>query len=91
MRDMVAALHSGGEKALCISLIIPIFNEKDVLSVFLERIEAVFAQSSQVTLEIFFVNDGSSNGTLAYLLKRQARDPRMPVVDFSRGLGKKRP
>lgn len=71
-----------------LSLVVPVFNEEDVISVFLERIGKVFAGMEAIALEIVFVNDGSTDRTLACLLEHQREDPRIVAVDLSRNFGK---
>lgn len=71
-----------------LSLVIPVFNEEAVIAALLERIEKVFAERREITLEMVFVNDGSDDGTLACLLEKQRNDPRIVIVDLSRNFGK---
>lgn len=71
-----------------VSLVVPVFNEAATLDLFMARISAVFADEPLITLDIVFVNDGSSDTTLAQLLERQKIDPRVRIVDLSRNFGK---
>ncbi|HEY0963156.1 MAG TPA: glycosyltransferase family 2 protein [Pseudomonadales bacterium] len=73
--------------ALTLSLVVPVYNEEESLQHFLQRIDRVF-QSEAVTLDIVFVNDGSTDATLAHLLLHQQRDRRIRVLDLSRNFGK---
>lgn len=73
---------------LSISLIVPVFNEEAAIPLFLERIENVFREHKYLTFEIVFVNDGSSDGTLASLLERRRHVLRIVVADLSRNFGK---
>ncbi len=73
---------------LQLSLVVPVFNEAATVDLFLARISAVFANEPQIMLDIVFVNDGSTDATLALLLERQKTDPRVRIVDLSRNFGK---
>jgi|GEM_PF-4729875 len=56
---------------LFLSLVVPVFNEEDVIPFFFERVLSVFKNYSSVNIEFIFVNDGSSDGTLECLLNLQ--------------------
>jgi glycosyltransferase involved in cell wall biosynthesis len=71
-----------------VSLIVPVLNESETISLFLERIGEVFDGQASIHLEMIFINDGSSDGTLDVLLDLQREDARIRVVDFSRNFGK---
>lgn len=87
MQDQISSLSKGNEKIL-LSLIIPVFNEEAAIPIFLKKIDNIFNNIEYITLEIVFVNDGSSDDTLAKLLEIQYHDPRIIVVDLSRNFGK---
>jgi dolichol-phosphate mannosyltransferase len=69
-----------------VSLVIPIWNEEQVIPELYRRVLAIMEQSG-VTWEMVCVNDGSSDRSLALLLELHARDPRVKVLDFSRNFG----
>ena len=77
--------HAGPVK---LSLVVPVFNEEDSLDGFLLRIRQVFEGDSRISLELVFVNDGSSDTTLERLLNCQQSDSRIRIVDLSRNFGK---
>ncbi|MGL5531165.1 MAG: glycosyltransferase family 2 protein [Culicoidibacterales bacterium] len=70
-----------------ISLVIPMYNEEEVISLFFEAIEAVRGQLPQYQFECIIVNDGSKDQTLAILLAYQKRYNYLQVVTFSRNFG----
>ncbi len=70
-----------------ISIVIPVFNEAGNLDALIARVTGVLAQLSE-RLEIVFIDDGSTDGTLAKLREVHARDPRIAAVSFSRNFGK---
>ncbi|MCD7983523.1 MAG: glycosyltransferase family 2 protein [Desulfovibrio sp.] len=88
MGNFISEEQRDVNKTPLLSLIVPVFNEEAAISLFLERVENVFREHKDVTLEIVFVNDGSSDGTLANLLEKRRHDPRIVVVDLSRNFGK---
>jgi glycosyltransferase involved in cell wall biosynthesis len=73
---------------LTLSLVVPVFNEAETISIFLERVSRVFETRPGISLEILFVNDGSTDATLEELLVFQRSDTRIKVVDLSRNFGK---
>lgn len=70
-----------------LSLVVPVYNEAEVLPEFHRRVSAVLA-GLDCDAEIVFVNDGSRDGSLALLATMRAADPRVAVVDLSRNFGK---
>ncbi|OUO57496.1 glycosyltransferase family 2 protein [Candidatus Avelusimicrobium gallicola] len=70
------------------ALLVPVYNEQEVLPLFRQKVQEVAAQLPQEKFEYIFVNDGSLDGT-AELLKEWARqDPAVKVISFSRNFGK---
>lgn len=70
-----------------ISVVVPAFNEQDVLPTFHLRATAVL-QAVAMPYEIVYVNDGSRDGTLSVLRELHAQDPNVTVIDLSRNFGK---
>jgi len=68
-----------------LSIVVPAYNEEKCIAKFAE---AVFSLGLENPLEIVFVDDGSSDGTLAEIKAAAARDPRVRYVSFSRNFGK---
>lgn len=71
-----------------LSLIVPVLNEAESIALFLRRVDEALGRETQLRLEILFVNDGSTDDTLALLLERQRHDSRIRVLDLSRNFGK---
>jgi len=78
---------SAQHPAPLISVVVPAYNEQDVLPTFHERLAATLAGVGG-TAEIVYVNDGSRDGTLAVMRGLKAKDPRVAIVDLSRNFGK---
>jgi polyisoprenyl-phosphate glycosyltransferase len=70
-----------------LSLVVPCFNEEAVLARFHEVVRAETAGIAE-EIELVFVDDGSSDGTLELLKKIAAADPAARYVSFSRNFGK---
>lgn len=71
-----------------LSFVVPVFNEAETVGLFLDTVTQLFAARTDVTLDIVFINDGSTDDTLLHLLRLQRQDPRVRVVDLSRNFGK---
>ena len=69
-----------------LSLVVPVFNEEEVLPIACPRMRAAMEQTGY-DYEIIFVNDGSRDGTMKALRKLAAEDQRVKVLSFSRNFG----
>ena len=76
------------DKPLTLSLVVPVFNEVEAITFFLNRVTKVITQMELINSEFIFVNDGSSDKTLQCLLDLQIKDTRIKIVDLSRNFGK---
>ena len=70
-----------------VSVVIPCYNEQDSLPELFERLEAVLAEM-KVDYEYIFVDDGSTDRTVAVLRSLRERSPRVGVISFRRNYGK---
>jgi glycosyltransferase involved in cell wall biosynthesis len=70
-----------------ISIVVPVYDEEAGLAAFWARLAPVLA-SLGCPAEVVFVDDGSSDGTLAQLVSLRQRDPRVRIVSLSRNFGK---
>ena len=70
-----------------LSVVIPVYNEGANVGPLCARIVPVL-ESVTSSWEIVFVDDGSTDGTLASIKQETARDPRIGAVSFSRNFGK---
>ena len=66
-----------------ISVIIPCYNEEEIIESSYHRIKAVIAPED----EIVFVNDGSKDNTLLILTRITGHDKSVKVISFSRNFG----
>jgi polyisoprenyl-phosphate glycosyltransferase len=70
------------------SVIVPVFNEEDVIHYSYQRLTSVL-ESTGAVYELLFVNDGSSDQTEECLIELRGGDPRVKVINFSRNFGYK--
>ena len=71
-----------------LSIIVPMYNEQEVLEHFFTHIEKVMKQVPQYLYEIICVNDGSKDETLTLLKKYAQKDKRIKIIGFSRNFHK---
>ena len=69
-----------------LSLIVPVFNEEDVIDVSFARMDAAM-RALPYEYEIIYVNDGSRDTTMAHLRSIAAENPQVRVLSFSRNFG----
>ncbi|AZO48828.1 MAG: glycosyltransferase family 2 protein [Mesorhizobium sp.] len=68
------------------SLVLPIYNEEEVLPRLVERINLLVDQLDAET-EVIFVDDGSLDGSVKYLRRVVAAEPSFRLIEFSRNFG----
>ena len=71
-----------------ISVIVPCYNEQDVLHLFYDEISFVAGKMSAYDFEFIFGNDGSRDNTLKICKELAAKDERVKYISFSRNFGK---
>jgi glycosyltransferase involved in cell wall biosynthesis len=69
-----------------LSLAIPVYNEQDALPLLLSALRQTLA-ALPCDHEIVFVDDGSTDDSLAILTREAVRDPRIKILRFSRNFG----
>ena len=69
-----------------ISVIVPIFNEEEVIPELHRRMAAVLGNIGQ-PWELVCVNDGSRDASLSMLLSLREQDARVKIINFSRNFG----
>lgn len=82
------AIDSRNLGTIQLSLVVPVYNESETVSLFIARVNKVFEPTSGIELDIVFVNDGSTDNTLNCLLELQEQHPEIRIVDLSRNFGK---
>ena len=71
-----------------ISVIVPAFNEDEVIHAFHSRMSEVFDRLPGYRCEMIFVDDGSVDSTRRLIMELAASDPRVCAVALSRNFGK---
>ena len=70
-----------------LSIVVPVYNEQDVLPEFHRRLSAVL-DAMTVSAEIIYVNDGSRDNSIHVIQALKDDDSRVAVIDLSRNFGK---
>lgn len=71
-----------------VSLVIPCYNEEEVLPYFYKEFVSVASELRDVDTEVIFVNDGSKDRTLEIIKGFAEKDERIKYISFSRNFGK---
>jgi len=71
-----------------VTILIPAYNEEEVLDMLMERLGKLIVDNSRYDFEILFVNDGSRDKTLEIIEAYSKRDKRVSYVNLSRNFGK---
>jgi glycosyltransferase involved in cell wall biosynthesis len=72
-----------------LSVVVPVYNEEAVLPEFHRRLAAVLdALAADFAAEIVYVNDGSGDASMRWLVEVHESDARVTIVDLSRNFGK---
>lgn len=75
-----------------LSIIVPCYNEEQVLGIFHKRISEIFTEMktkyNELEFQLLFVNDGSKDNTLHIIKELAEKDSQIDYVSFSRNFGK---
>jgi glycosyltransferase involved in cell wall biosynthesis len=71
-----------------LSIIIPVFNEEEVLGIFHHELCKVLAQMLQQRIEIIYINDGSSDGSWQLIRDLTCHFADLVRINLSRNFGK---
>lgn len=75
------------ERKQCLSVVVPVYNEMEVLQEFHRRLSSVL-NALPLDHEVVYVNDGSTDTTLSLLEEIKRGDSTVGIVDLSRNFGK---
>ena len=70
-----------------ITVVVPVYNEEEVLNEFYERLRPVL-DSLDMKSELLIINDGNTDDTLKVIESLRSQDRRIGVIDLSRNFGK---
>ena len=89
VRDLRSQLVKRGLVAPLLSIVVPVKNEEQGILPFVERVGAILETvAAEGSWEILFVDDGSTDATLAAIVAANQRDPRVRALSLSRNFGK---
>lgn len=71
-----------------VSLLIPFYNEQEVLPKLFERVKLLVDSNLDYQWEVMLVNDGSVDNSLCMVKQMYLRDNRFRYIDLSRNFGK---
>ncbi len=71
-----------------VTAIVPCYNEEAALQYFCEELQKARQELPEAEVEMLFVNDGSSDGTLLKLKELASVDEGVKYISFSRNFGK---
>lgn len=75
------------ENHIRLSVVVPVYNEHEVLGEFHRRLSAVLG-TIPTDVEIVYVNDGSRDDSISVLNQLRTADSRVTLIDLSRNFGK---
>ncbi|MEO5578656.1 MAG: glycosyltransferase, partial [Sphingomicrobium sp.] len=74
-----------------LSIVVPVKDEEQAIAPFVSRVVTVIgklADPAASSFEIMFIDDGSSDGTMAEIRRACAADQRIRALSLSRNFGK---
>lgn len=90
VQQLVTAADAAADPTL--SLIVPVKDEEVAIRPFLARVvpilDSLRVDGAPITWEVMFIDDGSTDATLAELIAANHRDARVRAVSLSRNFGK---
>ncbi|WP_273544264.1 glycosyltransferase family 2 protein [Luteimonas saliphila] len=87
MTDCSHAESSNRARACTLSVVTSVYRSLPFLADFLAQMREAIRQAGVHDYEIVFVNDGSPDESLSYLMSARETDPRIRIVDLSRNFG----
>ena len=87
--DLHAQLVKRGMVAPLLSVVVPVKNEEEGILPFVQRVGAILeGVAAEGGWEILFIDDGSTDATLAAIVAANQRDQRVRALSLSRNFGK---
>jgi len=82
--QLIASEHAS---LALLSIIIPCYNEEQVIAETISRMTKFCSELSDLDAELIFIDDGSQDRTLSLLRNYAAQDSRIKVICFARNFG----
>lgn len=70
-----------------LSIVIPVYNEREVLPLCLQRLQQVL-RPLRLSYELLFIDDGSEDGSVEWLLEQRITQGSIRIIRLSRNFGK---
>ena len=70
-----------------VSLVVPVYNEEESIKLFINEVEKVL-ERKDLSYEILFINDGSSDNTLFQLFEYSRINHKIKIINLTRNFGK---
>lgn len=67
-----------------VSLVVPVYNEEEMLPIFFKKIEELFHDDDNYHYEFLLINDGSKDKTLDIIKEEAQKNDRLSYISFSR-------
>src|SRR5579871_2653761 len=87
MHEPAGERVAGRRQVATVSVLVPCFNEEEALPVLYRVLTDTFSALPDLSLQLVFVDDGSTDRTGEVLGRLAAGDPRVQVVTLSRNFG----
>lgn len=82
-----SSLHGMQEKDEILSIIIPCFNEAEVIVETITRLTRFCDELTNLNVELIFVDDGSHDNTRELLKTYATKDSRFKIIGLARNFG----
>jgi dolichol-phosphate mannosyltransferase len=79
--------HGASHKEALISIVIPVYNEEEVLGELKKRLQAIMDLCDRYKFEAIMVENGSYDSSFEKLMSFHIEDPRFKVLQLSRNFG----
>lgn len=76
------------ENKKLISILVPAYNEQEVLNLLYDRLKPIMDNLSSYDFEVLLINDGSKDNTLHLMKELRKKDTRISYLNLSRNYGK---
>jgi len=87
LTDIIFIMTSTLENKKLLSVVVPCFNEEEVVSETFKRLNSFCQDLKELNVEIIFIDDGSKDKTRELLKRYAADDARVKVICFARNFG----
>jgi len=76
------------QKPITLSVIVPVFNEEEVLPIFHHQLSEALSRVSEENVEVVYINDGSSDNSWSVMSTLESVSAQINCINLSRNFGK---